>query len=398
MSKLKGLAKIDLREEVDGCIAGLRSTDVAKVIWSAVHLKEGLAELVGSHLLPFVNRLGGELVSSIKKNESIDELWEAASSVCLAVGKASSRTLCEPLIDIAAHKNQTHLSCCVVASLRTFITVCGRLISPPVRSHLDYKIVGSLYQFLIYKTLPDPEKFDADGHLMLLSDSVNLPYLTVDSPMKVHAAVILEAARYNPRLSIYTRTSCSSARAALDAQTHCKGAPIVVPSVDELFKHLRKLNSSEEDDCDTTNLVTLAGVAEPAVSEIQQMAQAAVTSPQETRITEFEPIAQKSENFEQPPSRKRSRSLERQASVLAPLPVLTPTPVAQQPPVSVTKSPQAVVTPVDISFEPSPELSAPPKAEEGEQKDASSSTKDTVTDDEMSSGSDSSIELGEMDL
>ena len=402
MSKLKGLAKIDLREEVDGCIAGLRSTDEIKVVWSAVHLTEGLAELVGSHLLPFVNRLGGELVSSIKKHKNIDELWNAAAAVCLAVGKSSARALCEPLMDLATHKD--HLSYSVVAALRTFIAISGRLISPPVRSQLDYTIVGALYSFLIYRNHPDPDQFDADGHLMLLSDSVNLPYLIVDSPVKVHAAVILETAKNNTRLSLHTRTACSSARSSLDAQTHCRGAPIVTPTVDDIYKHLKKLGQGEDDTFETNNMTSLIGVIDPAVSEIQQAAIPAEVMAAVEKSDMFAPIA-KSISEPEVTSRKRSRSPPHQIqqSVLTPLPILTPGVGSNQKQSSLGAPQAAVVAPVSIDWdkpvektsvsEPVVEAAAVEQA-----TDEQAATPAGDDDDDMSSVSASSIELGEVDL
>eukprot|EP01059_Diplonema_ambulator_P037523 TRINITY_DN9959_c0_g1_i1.p1 TRINITY_DN9959_c0_g1~~TRINITY_DN9959_c0_g1_i1.p1 ORF type:complete len:434 (+),score=119.36 TRINITY_DN9959_c0_g1_i1:51-1304(+) len=238
---IKGLAKVDIKEEVRFITEGLRSKVPSQVQVSAAHLKGGLADVVGSQLLPFVGTLGGELVMCCKKC-NVPEVWEAAAALVLAVGASSAKSLCEPLLEHMSHVRE--LSSEAIQAARTFIAVCGRHISSPIRTAIEYTALRELYHAVVYSST---ESTTVDDAIDLLATSLTAPYLFNSNPIIPHAVYALRKAAASSRLTVYTRTTALSVLRCLDGQVHTQAAALVVPKLDEIESQLKRLQGLDAD-------------------------------------------------------------------------------------------------------------------------------------------------------
>ena len=239
-SRISGVAKINLRDEVDACVMGLRDVSDLRVGASAQQLQHSLAEVVGANLQPFVGRLGGELVASCKRI-NVPAVWEAAASLALATGGASSKPVCEPLIDLLI-QTPTLRSETSLAAAATFLAVSGRFMPAALRSGLDYVVVKHLYDALVFSTEPVDLVHE---HLQVLSASLATPSLLCANPVRPHALLVAERASHHPRLHPETRTAALMLLNFLDSQMHTQSAPIAVPTLSEIHTHLKRLEGVE---------------------------------------------------------------------------------------------------------------------------------------------------------
>ena len=237
MSKgISGLAKVEVREEVESCIEGLRSEHTFAIEASTQQLQHSLAEVVGSNLLPFVCRLGGEIVAVCKRTH-VPSVWEASAALCLAAGGACCKPLCEPLLDHLVHTPETRDSASLTAAA-TFLAVSGRFMPAALRTSVDYLCVKHLYEALVLCTAPLTHVHE---YLSLLTASLAVPSLLCNSPIRPHALVVARKASQHPKLEPDTRTAALVLLHFLDSQVHTLADPIAVPTFDELNAHLKRL-------------------------------------------------------------------------------------------------------------------------------------------------------------